>query len=81
MLYWAGLMFFLGMAMPGVNNVGHVGGFLTGLLLGLVMPYKDRQRETRLVQIGALILIGLVVASFVITVVTKLPAFAPGQCY
>lgn len=81
MLYWAGLMFFLGMAMPGVNNVGHVGGFLTGLLLGMVMPYKDRQRETRLAQISALVLIALVVASFVVTVASKLPVFAPGQCY
>ncbi|MCK6503007.1 rhomboid family intramembrane serine protease [Myxococcota bacterium] len=80
MLYWAGLMFFMGMAMSGVNNVGHLGGFLTGLALGFVLPYKDRQRETRLAQLGALALLLLVVAGFAASVLVGLPHFSPGRC-
>ena len=80
MLYWAGLMFFMGMAMSGVNNVGHLGGFLTGLVLGFVLPYKDRQRETRLAQVGALVLLLLVVAGFVASIATHLGSFSPGRC-
>ncbi len=81
MIMWAGLMFFLGLAMPGVNNAAHVGGFVTGLVLGQVLPYKDRQRETRLAQILALLLLLGTLAAFVASVATGLSRFAPGQCY
>ena len=80
MLYWAGLAFFMGMAMGGVNNVGHVGGFVTGLALGWVMPYTDRQRETRWAQLGALALLVLTIASFVTSIMVMKPVFQAGAC-
>lgn len=80
MLYWAGLAFFLGMMMGGVNNTGHAGGFVTGLILGWLMPYKDRKPETRLAQISALLLLGLTVAAFVISFVTIGPLVRMGDC-
>jgi hypothetical protein len=48
-----------------VNHWGHLGGFLTGLLLGAVTPMAQRSQETRLVQLFALGLILLTVGGFV----------------
>lgn len=80
MLIWAGFMFLLGAAMSGVNNTGHLGGFLTGLVLGFVLPYKDRQREARGSQLGALVLLLATLGGFVASVAANLPAFSPDRC-
>lgn len=80
MLTWGGFAFFLGLAMPGVNNAGHIGGLLTGLLLGFVLPYADRQRESRAAQLGGLLLLGLSLLSVLAAVAAGLPEFAPGRC-
>lgn len=81
MLIWGGFMFLLGVAMPGVNNAGHVGGFLTGLALGFLLPYKDRKREGRGAQLGALVLLLATLGGFVASIVSNYPSFAPGQCW
>lgn len=51
-------------ALPGVNNLGHVGGILTGFALGYLLPYKERQVEARASQIVALILLAATAAGF-----------------
>ncbi|RME26540.1 MAG: rhomboid family intramembrane serine protease [Deltaproteobacteria bacterium] len=80
MIMWAGLMFFLGLAMPGVNNAAHVGGFITGLLLGRVLPARERKRETRSARILALVLLLGTLAAFLVSVATGLSGFVPGRC-
>ena len=32
--------------LPGINNWGHAGGFLTGVGLALLMGYQEKRRET-----------------------------------
>lgn len=81
MLVWAGFMFLLGVAMPGVNNAGHVGGFVTGFALGWLLPYRDRKREGRAAQLGGLLLLLLTLAAFVVSIVVNRPGFVSGQCY
>lgn len=70
---WALISLVFGFMMPSVNNAAHVGGFLSGLVLGWVLPYAERSRETRAVQLLALALLILTVISLVASVVTMLP--------
>lgn len=81
MLMWAGILFFLGLAMPGVNNAGHVGGFVTGLALGWLLPYKDRKRESRRSQLGAIVLLLATIGSFAASIISTHGSFASGQCF
>jgi len=43
----AGLVIF-GLLIPGINNWAHGGGVLSGILLGFLLGYQDRRRETAL---------------------------------
>ncbi|MCK6514317.1 rhomboid family intramembrane serine protease [Myxococcota bacterium] len=65
LLVWAGIGTLFAFGVGGVNHWGHLGGFLTGLLLGAVTPMAQRSQETRLVQLFALGLILLTVGGFV----------------
>jgi len=74
---WAIVLFALGFFMMGVNNWAHLGGFVGGWLTASVMRFDEEKRETPLIQILALLLVGLtvfaVVLSFVkVTAVTGL---------
>ncbi|MCB9781083.1 MAG: rhomboid family intramembrane serine protease [Alphaproteobacteria bacterium] len=80
MLMWAGLLFFMGFAMSGVNNAGHLGGLATGLVLGWVVPYKDRKPESRIAQLGALVVLLAVIASFAASILTMRPLVELGNC-
>lgn len=42
---WAVGLLIIGL-LPGINNWGHAGGFLTGLGLAFLMGYQERRRET-----------------------------------
>lgn len=55
---WALPLFILGLVFPAVNNAAHLGGFVGGVALGWVLPYAERQKESRASQLGAL-LVGL----------------------
>lgn len=46
----AGLVVF-GLLIPGINNWAHGGGLLAGILLGFLLGYQDRRRETALHQV------------------------------
>ncbi len=70
-LIWAGIGAMYGLALPGVNNWGHAGGFLAGLLLGALMPMAGRSDEGRGAMVLAALLClctaGAVVASLVLS--------------
>ena len=73
-LIWAGVGAMYGLALPGVNNFGHAGGFLAGLAIGMLMPMAGRNNEGR----GALVLATLLslaaVASVILSVLgVRLP--------
>ena len=43
---WAIAIFAFGFFVKGINNWGHGGGFAAGILLGLLMGYEEKKRET-----------------------------------
>jgi len=43
---WVVLMAVFGFVVPGINNWGHGGGIISGALLGYLMGYSERKRET-----------------------------------
>ena len=43
---WVILMAVFGFMVPGINNWGHGGGIISGVLLGYLMGYSERKRET-----------------------------------
>jgi rhomboid protease GluP len=44
---WVIGLFLFGFIVPGINNWGHGGGLISGLLLGMLLGYKEKSRETR----------------------------------
>ena len=42
---WALGIFLFGLLMPGINNWGHGGGILSGIILGFFLGYQDRVKE------------------------------------
>ena len=67
-LIWAAVGAAYGMALPGVNNYGHAGGFLAGLLIGMVLPMAGRNDEGRAAMVLALLLVVGTVAAVVLSV-------------
>ncbi|MFT5686136.1 MAG: rhomboid protease GluP [Myxococcota bacterium] len=62
-LTWAIVCFLISFMIPHVNNAGHVGGFVTGLLMGAALPMSS-QGEGRGVQLLAVALVAATVAGF-----------------
>jgi rhomboid protease GluP len=62
---WAVALLIFGFLVPGINNWGHGGGLVAGILLGMVLGYEERSRETaahRLMASGCAVLsIGVLV--------------------
>ena len=67
---WAVAGFVFSLAIKGVNNIAHAGGFVAGLGLGMLMPLAERREEARGAQILALILLLALAASVVASFVT-----------
>jgi rhomboid protease GluP len=61
---WALVLFIFGFLMAGVNNWGHAGGFIGGLLCGLLLPASERRPEGTLDQLVAAGLVVLTIAAF-----------------
>jgi len=55
---WTGIGLLFGLMIPMVNNAGHIGGLLTGMILGLVFPKHENKRESGVLQLIALALLG-----------------------
>ncbi len=45
---WVAGLFLFGLIVPGINNWGHGGGIISGILLGFLLGYNERRRETPL---------------------------------
>jgi len=45
---WVVFLFIFGLLVPGINNWGHGGGILAGIILSLLMGYQEKKRETLL---------------------------------
>jgi rhomboid protease GluP len=61
---WALVMFVFGFFMSGVNNMAQAGGFVGGLLAGLVLAFSERRGESFVERLIALGLLGLTALSF-----------------
>ena len=58
---WVISLFVFGLIFPGINNWGHGGGIIGGIIVGALIGYKERRRENNVDQALAL-LCGLVTA-------------------
>jgi rhomboid protease GluP len=58
---WALSIAIFGFLVPGINNWGHGGGMLCGILLGFLLSYEDRQKENFTHKFGAAVCIALTV--------------------
>ena len=65
-LVWAIVCFLISFAIPHVNNAGHVGGFVTGLLLGGLIPVHGRG-EGRSIQLLAVALVLATLGGFALS--------------
>ncbi len=45
---WAISIFIFGLLVPGINNWGHGGGMVSGALIGMLLGYQEKIRETLL---------------------------------
>jgi len=67
---WVLVMFAFGILVPGINNWGHGGGMVGGALLGYLLGYSERKRETafhKTLAAVCLVATGLVLAWAVLT--------------
>lgn len=55
---WTGIGLLFGLMIPMVNNAGHIGGLLSGMILGLVFPKQENRQESGILQLVALALLG-----------------------
>lgn len=42
---WTVLIFIFGVVVPGINNWGHAGGMLGGIVLGFLLGYQEKKKE------------------------------------
>jgi len=77
-LMWAVILFAFGFFVPRIDNWAHLGGFVTGFLMGQRLHGVREKREGRNVQIAALVLLLLTLAGFVLSIVRILPAYLAG---
>lgn len=52
---WVAGLFFFGLIFPGINNWGHGGGLVGGIILGAVLGYNERRRENSFDRILAIL--------------------------
>lgn len=67
---WAIGIFLFGLIVPSINNWGHGGGFVSGVILGVLLGYGERRRETlvhKLLAFGCLILTLVILGWAVVT--------------
>ena len=65
-LSWAIIGFLISFMIPNVNNAGHIGGFVTGMALGSLIPLSGRG-EGRSIQLLAVALVTATVADFALS--------------
>lgn len=55
---WTGIGLLFGLMIPMVNNAGHIGGLVSGMLLGFLFPKHENRRESGVLQLVALAMLG-----------------------
>lgn len=61
---WTAIGLLLGFMIPMINNAGHIGGFISGILLGFIFPKQEGTRESGVLQLFALFLLVISFLSF-----------------
>jgi len=56
---WALFILIFGLMVPGINNWGHGGGFVAGVLLGMILGYREKRPETHIHGLLASLCIGI----------------------
>jgi rhomboid protease GluP len=69
---WVISLLIFGMIIPGINNWGHGGGIIGGMLLGWLLGYEGRSRETALHTALALLCVIATVAALAWAVLTTI---------
>jgi rhomboid protease GluP len=64
MIIWAAIGFFLGFTARGVDNWGHFGGFIGGVIAAIGLGYEERQRQSLQIHIGATLTVLFVLLCF-----------------
>jgi rhomboid protease GluP len=70
MLYWAAFGLVFGLLNSGVDNWGHVGGFIGGFAIASLMSYQERKRQglsDHLIALGTLVFIAVCFLLMLIT--------------
>jgi len=67
---WALILFIFGFFMAGVNNWGHLGGFVGGYLVAVAMGPLERVAERGLDRITAFVAVAVTVISFLLALWT-----------
>jgi rhomboid protease GluP len=67
---WTVLIFLFGVVVPGINNWGHAGGMLAGIVLGFLLGYQDKKKENLFHKMLAGICAGATIAALVWAVST-----------
>lgn len=70
MLIWAGILFVFGFLSARVDNWGHLGGFLGGIIAAALLGYQEKSRETLIQNIIAFLLLIGVALCFLFMVIT-----------
>ena len=65
---WAVILIGMGFVFPGVSNAAHIGGFISGFLIGLLLPLNDTALSRGVFSILGTGLIGVCLLSFVLMV-------------
>lgn len=64
----AAISFGFGLVMPGVDNWGHLGGFMGGLLAAFAFSYEERKRQTLSMHIAATLTLAFVAVCFILMI-------------
>lgn len=67
---WALFILIFGLMVPGINNWGHGGGFVAGILLGMILGYKEKRPENHIHGLLATFCIGITLIVLVWATVT-----------
>ena len=64
MWIWAIIGLLIGEAVPQINNIGHIGGFIGGLVLGYLFPKQEGVHENAYIHWTAMLLIAITMVGF-----------------
>jgi len=64
MLFWAAIGLFLGFTRSGVDNLGHIGGIVGGVLAAWVLGFQERQPQRLAHHLGALATLAFIIICF-----------------